>query len=224
MEFLLDKKYIHFAILSLIGGFIHYSMVILLPIIFIIYYYGGFKKKWLNLVFYILTAIVSISSIQDIFVSPLSTMLSFIDFGDNQFTKYADTNALKTVLLGTNWDVSASIMYQVFTYAYAIIYLIFGAKVIGSRAYNGKLDFYYQLGALGLILQNIATNAEIINRISLFFVYPSLLVTAFIMMKRKQYFRNILVYMLFMLSIVYTGYHNIKGLYEIYDVEYIWDK
>lgn len=223
IENLLEKRYIYFGVFSLIGFFIHYSMAVLLPIIIAIYYYDGFKKVWVNLLLYLITAFISITTIQETFISPISMLMSFIDLGDNQLVKYSNHEAIQEVVLGTRWgDVERSIINIISYHSYAIIYIWFGNKIVNSKEYNGKLSFYYQIGVLGLILQNIAQNAEIISRISLFFVYPSLIVTAFMLKYRR--IGNVILQCLFVLSILYIGYHNIKGLYDLYNVEYIWSE
>lgn len=225
IEYLLKKRYWAFAAASLIGFYIHYSMAILILILVVIFFWGGFKKTWLNIILYLLTAGISISTIQETFVTPLFQALSFVNFGDNQLAKYADKEAIQKVLLGNRWgDVERSLYNYVFNFLYAIIYLFFGNKKIPASKYGRNFEYYYQLGALGLILQNIAVNAEILSRISLFFVYPSLLVSACMVKRPKQYFGNVIVWGLFVLSIAYIGISNIKGLYEQYDIEYIWDQ
>lgn len=222
-ELAFTKKYGLMILTLMASFFIHYSAGILIVIAFILYKYKLFLNLKINIILFTFVSFLNVHSIQQALAKPLTAFIMMLNLGDNQLSKYADTENVSTVLLGNRaGTVEISFIYSFCTIAFAYLFIYYGHKVMKLVCTN-EISYYYNLGVLGLILSQISFGAEVFSRISFFFFYISVIIISYIFYYRKILFGNMFTFLLLVVVTSYICYTSINGLFKSFNVLYVWD-
>lgn len=224
IDLALRKKWFSSIIILLVAVLIHAGISIFIVMILPFFKFKMFLNLKYNILLYIVTALVSIGSVQSLFGDIIYKGLTSLNFGGLQLIKYADRDIVNNYILGTAWgDVDKSIFYVIFNWLNGFLFIILGHRLIKQMPNINNIEFYYQIGVWGAIFGNIAVNTEILYRISISFTYLSSFVYAYIIKYNKRLSINPVIFVLFILSVVYMCIFSLKQIYRDFDVLYIWN-
>lgn len=224
IPFLLDGKWKKCLLLFGISFFVHYSAAILIIFVLLIYKVPIFSNVKTNLVLYTLFAFISVSSIQQAMAPMITKFIMMLNLGSNQLAKYANEENVSTVLLGNReLTQSVSFFYTFCSVFVGYIYIIIGYKLCEYLKKERHFLFLYNVGVLGLILMQLSFGAEVFSRIAFFFYYTTIVFFSYIFKYRKTLVSSKFLFVLFVICMIYNCYSPIKGLYENFEMLYIWD-
>ena len=224
IDLALRKKWFSSIIILLVAVLIHAGISIFIIMILPFFKFKMFLNLKYNILLYIVTALVSIESVQSLFGDIIYKGLTSLNLGGLQLIKYADRDIVNNYILGTAWgDVDKSIFYVIFNWLYGFLFIILGHRLIKQMPNINNIEFYYQIGVWGVIFSNIAASTEILYRIAISFTYLSSLVYAYIIKYNKKIGVNPVLFMLFFVSVAYMCFFSVKQIYSGFDVLYVWD-
>lgn len=224
IDLALQRKWV-VSIITLFSSFlIHAGISIFIIMVFPFLKFKIFLNLKYNIIFYLISALLSVGSLQTLFGDLIFKGLTALDFGGLQLAKYADQDVINSYILGTTWGkIDKSAFYLVFNCLYGLLFIVFGHKLINKMPHIKNIEFYYQIGVLGVIFGNIAVNTEILYRIAISFTYLSSLVYAYIIKCNKKIGINPVLFMLFFVSVAYMCFFSVKQIYSGFNVLYIWN-
>lgn len=224
LSLLLEKKWL-FSVLALLSSIlVHAGIIIFIAMALPLVKFKLFINLKYNILLYLVTAVISINSIQELFGDLIFNFLSSYDFGSSQLVKYADRDIINSYILGTTWgETEKSIFYIFFNFIFGILFIYLGNRLIKVKSDIKNVVFYYQIGVLGVVFGNIAVNTEILYRVSISFIYLSSLICAYIIKYHKILKVNTFLFVLFFLSVAYMCFFSVKQIYDGFDVLYVWD-
>ncbi len=226
IDFLLNNKWKYFLLFCLVGTGIHLGTIILIPFILLIYRYEKiFSSVRLTILLYIITFFIgSISHYSESILGGTFRILSSLDLGNLQLAKYQDETIIKEYILGDNNSSVRSVVNLLCNFLFSISYIILGHKSLKnvSDKYYCQFQFYYKLGILGLLLMNISMGTEILTRIAQFFYFGIYIMAGYIISNTYSH-KNKVLFIIYIVSLLYLSLFPIKGLYEKFDLNYIYN-
>ena len=227
IPYITRNKWLQASILIAVGFFIHYGIILVIPLFLALRWFNPFRWRWANVSLLLFTILLTPKRLGLLFYGLLRGVDMTIGRLDPRLSIYLDPNVLKHFFINGITDEFTYSRLSIFcflTMATATIW--YGFQLVQESPDNRPLVYLYRLSVLGFILFLPSSALELFIRVYAPFGLLSVIFVAYVlhnMWRRENFAPNWLTAVVSVTTLFYlTSY--LRTLGSMFDLLYIWER